>query len=71
MQTTNGSLTLVNPHSGAPKVFWNGAEIVGVLRVHVHNDSDTQQVKLVVSSYVDKLLCAELVLAGISVKEAK
>lgn len=71
MNTAQGSLTLINVHTPTPTVYWNGKEVVGITRVHVHNDEDENRVKLVVTDYADEMICAEMVLAGINVRKAK
>lgn len=71
MLTTQGSLTILNAHTDTPSVYWNGKEVVGVMRVHVHNDEDENRVKIVVSDYADEIICAEMTLAGINIRKAK
>lgn len=60
MIATQGSLTLVNAHTDAPQVFWNGKQVEGVQRVHVHNDEDEHRVKLVISGGDDAVVAAML-----------
>ena len=71
MQTAQGSLTVLNAHTPTPSVYWNGREVLGIKRIHVHSDEDESRVKLVVSSYADEAQCAEIVAAGISVRVSK
>lgn len=69
MQATQGSLTLVNTHTDAPQVFWNGKQVDGVLRVHVHNDEDEHRVKLVVLG-ADEEAIASMIAGGVHVRRA-
>ena len=71
MQTAQGSLTILNAHTDKPSVYWNGREVLGVRRIHVHNDEDEARVKLVVTDYCDELQCAEMIMAGLAVKVKK
>lgn len=68
VQTVQGSLTLLNPHSPAPQLYWNGQVLAGVRRVHIHVDEDDSRVKVVLSGTQDDLY-AEMVASGITVKK--
>lgn len=68
MQTSQGSLTIVNAHTETPNIFWNGIKIDGVIRLHVHNDEEDHRVKLVVSGNQD-LIYAEMAEVGIAIKK--
>lgn len=69
MVSAQGSLTLLNPHTDDPQVFWNGKRVEGVKRIHIHNDEDESRVKLVVSGTDDETY-AQMIVAGINVKKA-
>jgi hypothetical protein len=65
-QVSQGSLTIVNPHTREPSVFWNGALVPGVKAIGVDWDNDESRVKLRVS--VADPVHAEMRAAGINVK---
>jgi len=67
MQAAQGSLTILNPHTAEPVVFWNGIRVIDVQRVHIHHDEDESRVKLVIAA--GQSVAAEMVAAGIHVKE--
>lgn len=68
MQIAHGSLTILNAHTLTPEVYWNGAQVAGVKRIHIHSDEDESRVKLVVSGIQDQVY-AEMIVAGINVKK--
>ena len=65
MQVANGQLTILNPHTNTPQVFWNGTYVPGVQAISVTNDSDSTRVVLTLPE--DPLL-AEMKAAGIVIK---
>jgi hypothetical protein len=68
MQAAQGNLTILNAHTSTPRVFWNGNEILGVVRIRVLSDEDDHRVKITVSGgQVD--LYADMRNAGVLVKE--
>lgn len=69
MQTAQGSLTIINPHTLTPEVYWNGRLVSGVKRIHVHSDEDESRVKLVVNGNDDETY-AQMIVAGVHVKKA-
>lgn len=71
MQAAQGSLTILNAHTSAPSVYWNGKEVVGIERIHIQNDEDEARVKLIVSDCADEVICADMILAGVAVRKAK
>lgn len=66
MNSAQGSLTLLNAHTGAPQVFWDGVRVEHVKRIYVHSDEDESRVKIVVTE--DSPLVASMVASGINVK---
>lgn len=68
MQTAQGSLTLLNPHTDEPQVFWNGRKVEGIKRIHIHNDEDESRVKLVVNGTDDETY-AQMIVGGVNVKK--
>jgi hypothetical protein len=68
MRIEFSNLTVLNPNTAVPQVFWNGIQINGVRRVRILSDEDTQRVKIVVSGTQSDLY-AEMRAADIVVKE--
>jgi hypothetical protein len=66
MQSAQGSLTIINPHTSNPQVFWNGIKVEGVQRVRVLSDDDDNRVRIVMTA---NTVAAEMRAAGINVKE--
>lgn len=66
MQTTTGSLTILNAHT-EPQVFWNGVKVEGITAISVTNSSTTQRVVLTLPE--DPTL-AEMQAAGITIKRS-
>ena len=67
MQVANGQLTILNPHTATPQVFWNGTLVPGVRVVSVNNDADHNYNKVSLAVSEDPVI-AEMQAAGIAVK---
>jgi hypothetical protein len=67
MQTTTGSLTLLNAHTDTPQVFWNGIKIEGVKAINIANETAAKRVSLTLAE--DPVL-AEMQAAGIIIKRS-
>lgn len=67
MQTTTGSLTILNAHEDAPSVFWNGIKIEGITGINVTN---AEGVKRVVLTLPEDPILAEMQAAGITIKRS-
>lgn len=70
LNSTQGSLTLVNLHTETPGIYWNGEPVPGVTDIQVDWDDMGQRVKLHVNGSADALYM-EMVAAGITVKKGK
>ena len=67
MQTTTGSLTILNAHESTPSVFWNGVKVEGITAINVLNGAG---VKRVVLTLPEDPLLAEMQAAGITIKRS-
>lgn len=67
MQTTTGSLTILNAHEDAPSVFWNGVKVEGITAIAIANGAGMHRVVLTLPE--DHVL-AEMQAAGIIVKRS-
>jgi hypothetical protein len=67
MQTTTGSLTILNAHEATPSVFWNGVKVEGITAISVLNGGDMRRVVLTLPE--DPIL-AEMQAAGITIKRS-
>jgi hypothetical protein len=68
MQTTTGSLTLLNAHTEAPQVFWNGIKVEGIKAISVTNFSGG--VNRVTLTLPEDPILAEMQAAGITIKRS-
>lgn len=59
---------MVGLNTPAPRVFWNGKELTGILSVRVDCDDDEQRIKIRVSGSADGYLVAEMIVGGINIK---
>lgn len=73
MQSSQGSLVLLDVHTSAPKVFWNGSPISGVKKIRVFDnavDDETGEVRLrLIKDTNAQEILDEMRLSGISIKE--
>jgi hypothetical protein len=67
MQTVSGSLTLLNAHTDAPQVYWNGAKVEGITAIAIANSGGMHRVVLTLPE--DPIL-AEMQAAGITIKRS-
>lgn len=67
METTTGSLVIVNPHTEDRKVFWNGQEVT-VAGFVIQNDATTKRVVLQIN---EDPTVSEMRNAGITVKRER
>ena len=67
MQTTTGSLTILNAHEPVPSVYWNGVKVEGISAINVVNGIDLHRVILTLTE--DPIL-AEMQAAGIIVRRS-
>ena len=67
-QTAKGSLTMVGLNTPAPKVFWNGELVPGIIAIRVDWELDEQRVRLRVNN-TNQAVYAEMLLAGIIIKK--
>lgn len=44
MNTSQGSLTIINAHTTTPQVFWNGVVLDGIKDIHVENNKGKSKV---------------------------
>jgi hypothetical protein len=68
VEIVQGSLTMTGLNSDAPKVFWNGHPVLGILEIKTEWEQDEHRVKLKVNG-TDDSLYMELVAGGIIVKK--
>jgi len=61
MNTTQSQLTLLNPHTSTPAVYWNGVQILDVIKINVAGG------KVTLTLPEDPIL-AEMAGAGIVIK---
>ena len=67
MQTTTGSLTILNAHEDTPSVFWNGIKVEGITAIAIANGAGMHRVVLTLPE--DPIL-AEMQAAGITIKRS-
>lgn len=60
METTQGSLTIVNAHTSVPVVYWNGSEVSPVIAIKVVNGVVTLTVP-------EDPVLAEMIATGIKI----
>lgn len=68
MQTVQGNLTILNAHTANLRVFWNGAEVTGLVDVRSDWDQDNPRVKVKVHG-ADPEIVAAMRAGGVIVKE--
>lgn len=67
MQTAQGSLVILNPHTQDKQVFWNGSLVPDVKSVKIDNDNDTNRVVIVLAEHPEIL---EMQSAGITIRRS-
>lgn len=74
LQGSQGSLTILDVHTRVPKVFWNGTQVAGIIKLRVFDstrDDEAGEVRLrVLKSLNTPELILEMKEAGILIKEA-
>ena len=44
LQGSQGSLTILDGHTAVPKVFWNGTQVAGILKLRVFDSTRDDEV---------------------------
>lgn len=74
LQGSQGSLTILDGHTAVPKVFWNGTQVAGILKLRVFDSTRDDEVGEVRLRVLKGRNTSELLLgmkeAGIFIKEA-
>lgn len=74
LQGSHGSLTILDVHTSTPKVFWNGTQVAGILKLRVFDstrDDEVGEVRLrVLKGRNTRELLLGMKEAGILIKEA-
>lgn len=65
MDSTIGSLTIIDANTVSPKVYWKGQLVEGITSIKVTNDTAAHKVSLVIQT---NQALAEMVSAGIEIK---
>ena len=66
MDIATGSLVIIDANTTAPKVFWNGILVEGIIKIVIRNDEDDSDVKFVVNALTPIL--ESMKASGINVK---
>ena len=70
IQTATGNLVIIGLNTSAPKVFWNGAEVLGIIEIQSSWEKGESVVKFKLSGTNDAQYM-EMISAGIVVKKEK
>lgn len=74
METASGNLVMIDLNTPAPKVFWKGVAVSGIVEIEADSDIERQRVKLRVAETADvslNELYADMIASGVSVRMAK
>ena len=73
MQSSQGALVMLDVHTSAPKVFWNGTPLVGVKKIRVFDnalDDESGEVRIRLLKDMNEVeIIDQMKATGISVKE--
>lgn len=73
IQSPKGSLTILDAHTSAPKVYWNGVQIAGLVKLRVFDSTRDDEAGEVRLRVLKGLNATEILVAmrdaGIIVKE--
>lgn len=73
IQSSTGSLTILDAHTSTPKIYWNGVQVLGVVKLRVFDstkDDESGEVRLRITKGANEASLLDALRAGgVTVKE--